>query len=125
MKRIKVEVKTGKRYVFRDYSALHDSNLRRVKGHCIFGDIGENSPYIRIIEEGLKIPFMNIVDKKGYLDTCIEYKGKRYFTKRKFIKKESFTETKELKIPNLDLLMKNCEERCLLVGTCCEFYYGV
>jgi hypothetical protein len=79
-------------YRLEDFSWLIDENYNEVCGPDIFNwDYNErNFPEVKIVEEGLKIPindpiFKGDIIQKDYLDTMIEYKGKRYFTKKDFI----------------------------------------
>ena len=83
-----------KTYKLNDYSALHNTNLERVHGYNIFHGgitpcIDLPHPEIKIIEENLRIPYIDIVGDTKYLDCMIEYKGERYFTHRRFIREIS------------------------------------
>lgn len=106
MASIKVQVKKEVKKVHRlmDYSSFHDFNLNKLSAITIMGHPTQRKNTIKILEEGLRIPFINIIDEMGYLDTMIEYKGKKYFTMRRFIKEEiqEDIEEKELQIPDIE-----------------------
>ena len=112
MKKISVEVKGEKKTFLMSGAITIDTDF---KNKSYYVSNGHKFSECKVIEEGLKIPF-----KDSYLDVCIEMKGKRFFTQKRYLTEEVQTETMELMVPDLAGVQKQYPYWCLLEDTRCH-----